>query len=254
MKNILEKLKYYLIEEDSFIIQGGYFDVTKGIDSFSKTSYQDSLILSKALISWGKENIDNIVLINNIQRKCKKITEEKCNDMQNNLIKSSMDTIYTHQIKLSFVKESHMKNIGTRKIKKILKKNKCLTKYGLFKRHDKDRIKWYSRKENPILLLIDINGSMVAKCPLIMGGFYDYLQRNYQMNKKSKTTIIDLCKIDEKEKVRNGITVAYNIFESKNISKIITIYYNTTNTIEDIGITFPTSTKKLYKYSTKKCI
>ena len=236
-------LKNYILDEDNFIIQGGYFETEKGIDAFSTKSYRDSLVLLKSLKSWGKKNVRNVILVNNIQKECKKANDTISNEGDIS-IEHTIDLLNTEQIEISYLKESHMKNVGMRKIKKLLKKEECIAKHDLFRTNDNGTFSWFVNTRDPILLLIGKNGSLIAKCPLIMGAFYYYLQKNYQPG--LKTVIIDLCKIDEQHKIRDGVKVANDIFLSNNISKIITIYYNDLNNIVAFDIFSPIFEKTFY--------
>jgi hypothetical protein len=223
MQNIINYLKNNIpnfTNPTHYIIQGGYFETSVGIDEFSKTSYENALFLGNLLQNINNDNrVESIILANNINQDCqnKKCDISNIQEDDRNLICKNIASLRKNSSLngafVNIVKESHMKNKGLRKIKKLLKKNILKETFHDFYYVDTGTKKqcYYKSSSNDDILLFEQKGNILtAKCPAIMGSFYSHLHQKKYTN--FPTVIIDFCLFTDKEKVLKGADVAIRLF------------------------------------------
>lgn len=221
MKRVLDVLEEQIIGKDkhlNVLIQGGYFESHAGIDEFSINTLKKAKELGHHLTEkYRKIKITHGLLINDLGQSC---SGEACSVSSllstapatlEKQIKDLQKITGTTDINLVIATERHMKNVGLRKIKRLIKKSNHLSRsiYPLEDNHSK---KWFlsSDASDDILLFEERGLNWIAKCPVIMGAYYHTMLKLIGTT-NSISIVIDFCAANDKNKVLKGAETSHKV-------------------------------------------
>lgn len=205
-----------------FVIQGGYFDASKGVDAFSRASLQRAFEIGALLRTEdASRQISHDVLVNDLGAQCQEVTCSVDGARHDEgALQSMLSEIRLlaarHGQQVTLTTERHMRNWSLRRLRKLLSAPDWAQRQPRLRSEplrESDR-QWLldSRVGAPILLFEERGGHWVGKCPAIMGGYYAHtLERMAPDGSSAAKVVIDLCAPADRDKVSKDAEAAFSL-------------------------------------------